>query len=307
MNKTLKCGVAGVGYLGQHHARIYSQLPGCELVGVFDTNLSRAEEIAARHHCQVFDSIDALGDACECVSVVTPTPFHADVSIPLIEKDCHLLIEKPLTETTAQAEAIMKAAQGRHQILQVGLIEHYNPVMTAIESHISCPKFITAQRLAPFNLRGTEVGVVLDLMIHDIGIILKLVKSDVTSVEAIGVRVLSKTEDIANARLYFANGCVADLNVSRVSEKKLREIRLFQPNTYISLNFSNPSGHILSMTADGLVRSEIPVEKEEPLKTELLSFTDCVRQHTQPKIDIHFGRKTLELALKISEQIRQKF
>jgi predicted dehydrogenase len=300
----LKCGVAGVGYLGQHHARIYSTLEGCSLAGVYDTDGKRAEEIALRYGCEVFDSLEQLGKSCDCVSVVTPTDRHASVAIPLIEKNCHLLIEKPLASSTEEAEQILKASEGRDRILQVGLVEHYNPAMKFLDTAVSWPQFVTAQRLAPFNARGTEVGVVLDLMIHDIGIILQLVKSEIVCIDAIGVNVLSKTEDIANARLRFANACVADLNASRVSEKKLREIRIFQPQTYLSMDFTSQSGHLMRMASGVLVRSEIPIEKEESLRTELCSFIHCVKNHREPKVDIHFGKRTLELALKITEMIR---
>ncbi|MDR1233458.1 MAG: Gfo/Idh/MocA family oxidoreductase [Puniceicoccales bacterium] len=303
MANRLKCGVVGVGYLGQHHARVYSSLKECTLVGIYDIDPERTKEIASKYHCKVFNSLEELGNECDCVSVVTPTDKHAETAIPLIEKNCHLLIEKPLASSTEDVERILKAASGRDRILQTGLIEHYNPVMKFLEASVTTPRFVTSQRLAPFNRRGTEVGVVLDLMIHDIGIILQLVKSEIISVDAIGIRVLSKTEDIANARLHFANGCVADLNVSRVSEKKLREIRIFQPQTYLSMDFTSQSGHLMKVSPEGLTKDEIPVEKEEPLRTEISSFIQCVRNHTEPKVDIHFGKKTLELALKITEII----
>ncbi|MDR0693011.1 MAG: Gfo/Idh/MocA family oxidoreductase, partial [Puniceicoccales bacterium] len=272
MASRLKCGVVGVGYLGQHHARVYSSLEECSLVGVYDISPERAEEIASKYHCKVFNSLEELGNECNCVSIVTPTDKHAETAIPLIEKNCHLLIEKPLASLTEDVERILKAANGRDRILQTGLIEHYNPVMKFLETSVTTPRFVTSQRLAPFNRRGTEVGVVLDLMIHDIGIILQLVKSEIISIDAIGIRVLSKTEDIANARLHFANGCVADLNVSRVSEKKLREIRIFQPQTYLSMDFTSQSGHLMKVLPEGLIKDEIPVEKEEPLRTEISSF-----------------------------------
>jgi predicted dehydrogenase len=281
-------------------------MDGCELVGVCDTDRSRAAEIAEKYGCAVFDSIEALGAACDCVSVATPTNKHAAVAIPLIRGNCHLLIEKPLASTIEEAEQILAAATGRNRILQVGLIEHYNPTMKFLEESVTNPRFVTSQRLAPFGARGTEVGVVLDLMIHDIGIILQLVKSEVAAVDAVGVNVLSETEDIANARVRFQNGCVADLNASRVSEKKLREIRIFQPQTYLSMDFTAQNGHLMKMTANGLARSEIPLVKEEPLRTELASFVRCVANHSEPKIGVHFGKKTLELALRISSLINHR-
>ncbi|MDR2432203.1 MAG: Gfo/Idh/MocA family oxidoreductase, partial [Puniceicoccales bacterium] len=184
MASGLKCGVVGVGYLGQHHARVYSLLEECSLIGVYDINPERAKEIASKYHCKVFNSLEELGNECNCVSIVTPTDKHAETAIPLIEKNCHLLIEKPLASSTEDVERILKAANGRDRILQTGLIEHYNPVMKFLEASVTTPRFVTSQRLAPFNRRGTEVGVVLDLMIHDIGIILQLVKSEIISIDA---------------------------------------------------------------------------------------------------------------------------
>jgi predicted dehydrogenase len=265
--------------------------------------VARAREIASLYDCEVFQSVEELGKACDCVSVVTPTDSHCAVAISLIGQNCHLLVEKPLAVSVDEAEQILRASHGRNMILQVGLVEHYNPVMKFLEDAVGSPQFVTSQRLAPFSGRGTEVGVVLDLMIHDIGIVLQLVKSEVTSIDAVGVKVLSPTEDIANARLHFANGCIADLNGSRVSEKKLREIRIFQRQTYLSLDFTSQSGHLMSVEGRTLRRSEIPIEKEEPLRTEIASFVHCVRNHGEPKVGIHFGKRTLELALKITNLI----
>jgi predicted dehydrogenase len=304
MKKKLRCGVAGVGYLGQHHARVYAQSEMCQLIAVYDINANRAAEIANKYNCAACKSIAELGDCCDCVSVVTPTDSHAAVAIPLIEKNCHLLIEKPLTSTTGEAERIMKAANGRSRILQVGLIEHYNPAMAFLEKWVTNPRFVTAQRLAQFSPRGTEVGVVLDLMIHDIGIILQLMKSEVATIDAVGMSVLSKCEDIANARLHFRNGCIADLNASRISEKKVREMRIFQPRAYLSLDFMSQSGHLMQVIENDLERHEIPIEKDEPLRTEIQSFLCCVLNHSEPKVGVHFGKKTLELALKITDIIK---
>lgn len=303
----LKCGVVGVGYLGQHHARIYSTLENVELVGVCDSSMDRAKEIADKHGCRVFESPEALGEACDAVSVVVPTDLHAQVAVPLLQKGCHMLIEKPLCTSLEEAEQILNAAKEANVVVQVGHIEHYNPVMGFLEQAVSAPRFITADRLAPFQPRGTEVGVVLDLMIHDIGVILQLVNSPVVRVESIGVNVLSRTEDIANARIVFENGCVANINTSRVSEKKVREIRVFQPNGYLSIDFMNQSGHLLKMTPGGLEKAEIPIEKDEPLKLELASFVDCVVNHNNPKVGAVLGKTALEVAIKITDQIRKGF
>ncbi len=302
----LKCGVAGVGYLGQHHARIYSELDSAELVGIYDNNPARATEIAQKYGCAVFTSIDELGQACDAVSVAVPTDRHTEVALPLIDCGCNLLIEKPICTSVEDARTIVEKARAKNLIVQVGHIEHFNPVMSFLEANVDSPRFIVADRLAPFNIRGTEVGVVLDLMIHDIGIVLKLANSPVERVEAVGVNVVSKHEDIANARIVFKNKCVANLNVSRVSFKKLREIRVFQKGMYMSLDFMNQKGHMVKVNGiDDIVPEEVPFEKEEPLKSELASFIDCVQSNKNPKVDAILGMTALEVALEIERQINE--
>lgn len=304
-NTKLRCGVVGVGSLGQHHARLYDDLETAELVGVFDASQSRAEEIAALYGCRVFPGIQELARECEAVSVVVPTDLHAEVALEIMKEGCHLLIEKPICANLSEAEAVLAASKLAGVLVQVGHIEHFNPVMSFLEREVNRPRFITADRLAPFNVRGTEVGVVLDLMIHDIGIILELVKSPLLRVEAVGVNVLSSTEDIANARLVFANGCVANINTSRVSQKKVREIRVFQQQGYLSLNFMEQTGHLVKRQGPELKREEIPIEKDEPLKLELASFIQCVQQRRDPKVSGLLGKTALEVAIQITEQIRQ--
>lgn len=300
----LRCGVVGVGSLGQHHARLYDQLAGAELVGVLDASSERAREIAERHDCRVFGSLEEMGASCDAVSVVVPTNLHAEVALDLIRQSCHLLIEKPICTNLAEAESVLNASQEAGVVVQVGHIEHFNPVMSFLEEAVRKPRFITADRLAPFNLRGTEVGVVLDLMIHDIGIILQLADAPVEKIEAVGVNVLSATEDIANARMVFANGCVANINTSRVSQKKVREIRVFQDQGYLSLNFMDQSGHLVRKQNGQLIREEIPIERDEPLKLELQSFIECVKQRQDPKVSGQLGRTALDVAIQITEQIR---
>ena len=292
-----------MGYLGQHHARIYASLDGAELVGIHDSNPERAAEIAARHGCQAFPTPEALAGACEALSVAVPTDRHLDVALRVLPKGCHLLIEKPLCTSLDEAEQILAAARQTGAIVQVGHIEHFNPVISYLEKVIDNPRFITADRLAPFNPRGTEVGVVLDLMIHDIGVILQLVKSPIERIDAVGVNVLSRSEDIANARITFENGAVANINTSRVSLKKVREIRVFQPNTYLSLDYMNQSGHLLRKVGMELEREEIPINRGEPLLLELESFVGCVRDRGQPKVDAGLGKTALEVALQITAQI----
>jgi len=302
----IRCGVVGTGYLGQHHARIYAALDGCELVGIVESEDARAAEMCELYGCERFDTAESLAAACDAVSVVVPTDKHSEVAVPLLLGGCHLLIEKPLCVNLLEAEEILAAAKSTGCIVQVGHIEHYNPVMAYLENAVTQPQYITADRLAPFNPRGTEVGVVLDLMIHDIGVILALVRSPVVQVHAVGVNVLSNSEDIANARITFENGCVANINTSRVSEKKVREIRVFQPKNYLSLNFQDQSGHFLRKEAAQLVREEIPIEKDEPLKLELASFVQVVKETGKPKVGAELGKSALELAIQITDLIYKK-
>ena len=303
----LRCGVVGVGYLGRHHARIYHELQECELVGVMDPDDQAAQAVCEAHNCRRFDTLAELGESCDAVSVVTPTDLHAELALPLLDLGCHLLIEKPLCSSTREAESIVERARQRERVVQVGHIEHYNPVMEFLEDAVSAPRFLTVDRLAPFQPRGAEVGVVLDLMIHDVGIAMVLVGSTVDRIDAIGVKVLSVTEDIANARLTFANGCVANLNASRVSEKKARELRVFQDSGYLSLDFMGQKGHVIEKTPSGLSKSEVPVEKGEPLAIELAEFARCVRFADKPKTDVGFGKSALEVALTITNMIQDSW
>ncbi len=316
----IRCGVAGVGSLGQHHARIYAALPTVEFVGIFETSDARAAEICAKFNCRRFATIEELGAACDAVSVVVPTDKHALVALPLLAAGCHLLIEKPLCASLAEAEQVLAAARAHESIVQVGHIEHFNPVMGFLEKEVTAPRFITTERLAPYTPRGTEVGVVLDLMIHDIGIVLELVKSPVERIDSVGVSLLSKTEDIANARIQFANGCVANLSTSRISLKKVREIRVFQDSGYFSFDFMNQSGHLVRKsgmlgyaaklmggakpTELALPVEEIPLEKGEPLALELAHFVESVAKAKQPKVGAALGKTALEVAIAVTEQIR---
>ena len=316
------CGVIGVGSLGQHHARIYASMKNVEFAGIFETSDARAKEICEKHNCRRFATIEELGEVCDAVSVVVPTDRHAEVALPLLAKGCHLLIEKPICASLEEAEKVLSAAQAAHCIVQVGHIEHFNPVMSFLEKEIDRPGYITTERLAPYQTRGTEVGVVLDLMIHDIGIVLALVKSPIEKIDSVGMHVLSKTEDIANARIQFKNGCVANLSASRLSLKKNREIRIFQDNAYLSLDFMNQKGHLVKKSdliayglklKVGLAKAgdvssipvgEIPIEKGEPLAIELASFVDSVTKAKQPKVGAALGKSALEVAITITDQIR---
>lgn len=316
------CGVIGVGSLGQHHARIYASMKNVEFAGIFETSDARAKEICEKFNCKRFATIEELGEVCDAVSVVVPTDKHADVALPLLAKGCHLLIEKPLCASLEEAEKVLAAARAAQRLVQVGHIEHFNPVMSFLEKEIDRPGYITTERLAPYQTRGTEVGVVLDLMIHDIGIVLALVKSPIEKIDAVGMNVLSKTEDIANARIQFTNGCVANLSASRLSLKKNREIRIFQEDAYLSLDFMNQKGHLVKksdliayglklkvgLAKPGDVSSipvgEIPIEKGEPLAIELASFVESVTKAQKPKVGAELGKSALEVAIAITDQIR---
>lgn len=311
-DRTIKVGVCGVGSLGEHHARLYSEMPEAELVGVFDANPHRAQDVAARYHTRVFDRLEALAEAVEAVSVVVPTDRHHAVAARLIEAGRHVLIEKPIAATIEEAEDLVARATARGVLLQVGHVEHFNPVLSTLDTLRGPPRFIEAHRLAPYPPprpgappRGTEVSVVLDLMIHDLDIILHVVKAPVAEVRAVGLPVLSAQEDIANARLAFANGCVANVTASRVSAERLRKIRLFYPEAYVSLDYMNQTGEICRRVEGALTRSPIPIEREEPLRAELAAFLRCVREGRTPPVTGERGVEALRLAFEIIRRARE--
>lgn len=307
--KKIKTGVVGVGALGQHHARIYGELEGSDLVGVYDANARRATEIAKKCGCRTFATVEELADHVEAASIAVPTDLHRAVAGMMIPKGVHLLVEKPIAATTKEAEELVALA-GRHgTLLQVGHIERFNPVLSFLEEKAlkTPPLFIEAHRLAPYPPprpgappRGTEVSVVLDLMIHDLEIILHLVKSPVTEVRAVGVPVLSPTEDICNVRLEFENGCVANLTTSRLSPKRMRKIRVFTADSYLSLNYEKQNGQIYTRGGlAGITRRRVPVEKGDQLTRELRSFLDCVVTKHEPAVTGRQASDALKLATEI--------
>ena len=302
----IRCGVAGVGSLGQHHARIYASLPGAELAGIYEVDDTRASEVAGRLGCRRFASLEELGASCDAASVVVPTDRHEAVALPLLERGCHLLIEKPLCASLEEAGRVLDAARKSGAIVQVGHVEHFNPVMAFLEKAANHPQYITAERLGTYQTRGTEVGVVLDLMIHDIGIVLALVKSPIARIDSVGINVLSKTEDIANARIQFENGCVANLSASRMSLKKSRELRIFQDDAYLSLDYFDQSGEIYRKVNSQIIKEKIKVEKDEPLKLELAAFAECARSGQSPRVGGGQAAHALEIAMQITEQIAKQ-
>lgn len=310
--RKIRMGVVGVGSLGQHHARIYAQLEHVELVGLYDADAARAAELAARYQTQAFASLEALASAVEAASVAVPTHLHHAVASTLLRQGLHLLIEKPIAATTEEAEDLVRQAQQKGVILQVGHVERFNPVLAFLEAQAPRPRFIEAHRLAPFpppreglHPRGTEVNVVLDLMIHDLEIILHLVGAPVKAVHAVGVPVLSGSEDIANVRLLFENGCVANVTASRISPERMRKIRVFTEDAYLSLDYQNQAGELFRKGPAGIAREEVPIEKGEPLWLELRSFADCVRRRDRPVVSGEHAAEALRLAVEITQQMRR--
>ena len=310
--RKIKAGVLGVGSLGQWHARIYSEMPDVELVGVFDADRKRAQEIAERYHTKAFRTAEELADATEALSIVVPTDKHRLVAGMAITKGKHVLVEKPIAATTQEAEELVHLAQQKGVILQVGHVERFNPVLSVVNPAKAKPLYVEALRIAPyppprFGLlpRGTEVSVILDLMIHDLEIILHLVQSKVVDIRAVGGPILSKSEDIANVRLRFENGCVANVTASRISMEKQRKIRMFLPDAYVSLDYQEQTGKILRKKLLGIEKKDIPIHKGEPLALELRSFADCVRNRSEPVVDGEHAAEALKLAVAIVKSIRQ--
>ena len=303
MSRKIRVGVAGVGHMGKEHARIYAELPEAELVGVHDSDPETARKIAAKCKTRAFASLDEMVEAVEAASIVTPTTTHLAIAEPFLKKGKHVLVEKPIAMDTAEARKLVELAEEHGAKLAVGHVERFNPVLAALEERLGRPRFIEAHRLSPYPGRSTDIGVVMDLMIHDLEIILHLVRSPVTSVDAVGVPVLSNGEDIANARIRFANGCVANLTTSRISPEKLRKIRVFQDDAYLSLDYMKQEGEIYKRLDGKITRDKIPVMKGEPLKNQLAEFLQNVREGTDPRVGGSHGFEALKLASQICGQM----
>lgn len=303
--KTIRVGVVGVGYFGQHHARIYSEMPGVELVGVADIDRRRARKISQKCHTSGYNEHDPLLDLVDAVNVCTPTDTHYEIAKDFLDAGCSILIEKPMTQTIKEADHLLRIARRKDIILQVGHVERFNGAIQELGRIIEQPKFIECDRFGPFDPRTADVGAVLDLMIHDIDIILGLVKSQVKHIEAVGVSVLSDHEDIANARLAFANGCIADLTASRAGRKKRRRIRVFQRGADITLDYMTQELLIYKEQRGRIVRWKPLITGGEPLKLELEAFINSVRTHTQPLVADVQGRDALAIALEILAKIKK--
>jgi predicted dehydrogenase len=336
MSLPLRVAVVGAGSLGKEHARIYADLSAAgvvDFVGVYDKEMGVATQIADRHRVQAFQSLKQVIASSEAFSVVTPTSTHYDIASELLAHGKHVLLEKPMTDNASQAAELVRLAREHSCVLQVGHVERFNPVFKYLEAVAMEPRFIETHRLSPFPARSTDIGVVLDLMIHDLDVVLAFVKSPVASFDAVGIPVLSTTEDIANVRIRFVNGCVANLTASRVSPERMRKIRVFSAapiTSYISLDYRAQEGFIYRLAKDGeeqsslldkilrardvavisqfggrrIVREPVPLVKEEPLRVELQSFLECIRMAQAPVVSGESAKRALDLALDITRQIQ---
>jgi predicted dehydrogenase len=336
MAARLKVAVIGTGSLGKEHVRIYAQLAAAgqaELVGVYDHTLATAREIAARNGTRAFTTLEEAAQAADALSIVTPTVTHHEIARGLLARGKHLLVEKPMTHTAAQAAELVQLAQQHQCVLQVGHVERFNPVFDYLHQVARDPRFIEVHRLSPYPARSTDVGVVLDLMIHDLDVVLAIVPAPVVSIEAVGIPVLSAHEDIANVRLRFANGCIANITASRISTERLRKIRVFsggpQP-CYVSLDYRAQEGYIFRLAREGeressllkkllhakdativnqfadrkIVREPVPIVKDEPLKLELRHFLECVAARRTPRVSGETAKRALDVAFEITRQIQ---
>lgn len=321
----IKIGVVGAGHLGKMHIKNIKNLPEVDLVGFYDSDKKRSNEISEELNALSFDSLNSLLEQCDGVSIVVPTVAHYYVALAAINKKVHIFCEKPFMQTIEEANEVIKLARDNNIVLQVGHIERFNPALSALKKIEINPLFIESHRISPFHLRGTDVAVILDLMIHDIDIIISLVNSPIIQIDAAGAPILTDNIDIANARIKFKNGCVANITASRVSSKNMRKIRIFQRNAYISIDFLNNLTEVFSLTDDGKISSKnaIPIteleaknnkkrkifyeqlqtSKSNAMLEELRSFVSSIKNGTPPLVTGEDGKKALEVAIQIEKQI----
>jgi len=309
---TLKVGVIGVGYLGKFHAQKYADMPGAELIGVADTDRSCAEAIAAQYACRPYDDYKQLLPLVDAVSIVVPTIHHYQVALDCIEAGVDLLLEKPMTVTLAEADELIDKAEKKNLVLQIGHLERFNAAVQAMEPFLTTPVFIESSRISTFKRRGVDVDVVLDLMIHDIDIILNIIKSPLKTIHTVGAPVVTGSTDIANARLIFENGATANVTASRISRTNIRKMRIFQPGSYINVDFANKKVMTIHLTdeilASGMPKQEVAVETfadHDALKSEIGHFLDNVRNRTRPSVSGYEGRRALDVALQVINQINE--
>lgn len=314
----INVGVVGVGALGRHHARLYHLSENANVVGIYDVSRETAEKVGQEFGLKVFDTPESLAECCDALSVAVPATKHHETAMPLLRMNKHLLIEKPIASTVEDAEELVAEAKKRNLVLAVGHVERFNPAMDFLQKHASETRFVEAHRLAQYpparpgqHRRGTEVSVVLDLMIHDLDLILTMVKGDVERIDAIGIPVLSKTEDIASVRIKFTNGSAANITASRVSMEPMRRFRVFLKDCYISMDYANHTGMVLKRNKVGLARKDINLDEKNALADELENFIGCVRetivsgQVVEPKVTGEHGLRALSLAIEITKQIQE--
>ena len=308
MADQIRVAVIGVGHLGRHHARILAALEGASLVAVVDTDADRARTVAETTSTRALGDYRDLAGQVDAVSIAAPTELHHEIAMSFLQQGISVLVEKPMTRTLEEADALMDAAAASGATLAVGQTERYNPAVAAVLPFVSTPRFIEVHRLGVFPDRSLDIDVIFDLMIHDLDLVGAMVRSEVTSIEAVGVPVLTEKFDIANARLRFASGCIANLTASRISRDRVRKIRFFQPDSYISIDYAaqEVEGWRL-VRRDGqrpsIEGGALPVQKDEPLRRELADFIGAVRDKRRPLVDGAAGRAALELATRIAEKM----
>jgi len=305
-----RVAVVGVGSVGHQHARVWAELPEVALVGVYDIEASRGAEVARRHSCLSFSSLEELLAASDAVSVAVPTLSHHQVTRRVLEAGKDVLLEKPMTSTLSEADELIRLASEKGKILQVGHIERFNPAVDVLKEAARQPRFIEVHRLGSFSSRSLDIDVVLDLMIHDLDIVLSLEGSEVVQVDAVGVPILTPKVDIANARLRFRSGLIVNLTASRVSTEKVRKFRVFCPRTYISVDFAAQTAQVFRLV-EGAQGPDIRVEQtrtpeDEPLRRQLVSFARAVRDRSEPVVSGSDGRRALALALLILDRMAEE-
>ena len=308
----LRVAVIGVGHLGRHHARILSSLEGAELVAVVDTDAARAAAASSATGAPAHGDFREILGGVDAVTVAVPTALHRDVALPFLERGTAVLVEKPMAQSLADADDLVAAARASGATLAVGQTERYNPAVAAVLPLVTSPRFIEVHRLGAFPDRSLDIDVVFDLMIHDLDIILALVRSEVESIEAVGVPVLTSKYDIANARLRFASGCIANVTASRISKERVRKIRFFQPDAYLSIDYAAQEVEGWRLVRHDGARPRIeggplPVARDEPLRRELADFIRAARTKTAPLVDGDAGRRALELATRVAEKMESAF
>ena len=301
---SIKVGVIGIGYLGQHHARIYSEIEGAELIALIDIDEEKARKLAGKYNCKSYSDYKNIIDKLDALSIVTPTTSHYEIALNCLRAGKDLLIEKPITVSVAEADELISEAEKKGCVLQVGHIERYNPAVIAVSEMIDKPEFLESERLSPFSGRGTDVDITLDLMIHDIDIILSFVSSPVKEIKAKGASVLTDKIDVAKAWLEFDNGCAALVTASRLSHEKKRLLKIFQKDSYMSVDYQSCEVRSYFKKTGDISFDIIKPEKKEPLKEELIDFVRCVKERKRPKVSGIEGREALKIALDITEKIK---